>query len=339
MSDSSPHPPEGDPRHDPGQSPGSGAHRPIATLTLNPAVDQSTTVDHVSPEEKLRCDRPRFDPGGGGINVSRAVRRMGGAARAVYLAGGPGGEILEELLEGEGVEHLVVEIEGRTRQNLAVLDDSSDDQYRFTFPGPDVTEDEWRRCLEVLEELEPVPSYLVASGSLPPGLPADTLGELARRCRGRGVRLVVDSSGEPLCRAVEEGVFLVKPNLRELGQIVGRELEHDRMIEAAARKLVDDGRCRAVVVSLGAGGALLVTGEESSLRVNPPTVPIRSRVGAGDSMVGGLVLALARGLEMDEAVRYGVAAGAAAVTTPGTELCRGEDVERLFGEMSEQADR
>lgn len=308
------------------------AHEPVVTLTLNPAVDQSASVGHVSPEEKLRCSEPRFDPGGGGINVSRAVRRMGGAARAVYLAGGPGGATLDDLLEGEGVDRLRIGIEGWTRQNLAVLDESSNDQYRFTFPGAEVTEEEWQGCLETLEELDPVPAFLVASGSLPPGLRPEALGDLARRCRERGVRLLVDTSGDALCRAVEEGVFLIKPNLRELGQIVGRELEHDRMIEAAARKLVDEQRCRAVVVSMGAGGALLVSAEES-LRVTPPTVPIRSRVGAGDSMVAGLVLALARGRGLGKAVRYGVAAGAAAVMTPGTELCRGEDVERLFGAM------
>ena len=304
----------------------------VVTLTVNPTIDKYTAVERVEPDRKLRCDRPTREPGGGGLNVSRAIDRLGGESRAFYLAGGPTGEILHGLLSEEGIEQEPIRIGDWTRENLIVHEGGSDRQYRFGMPGPEVSGEEARRCLDRLREVDPAPDYLVASGSLAPGLPADYLADVARVVADLGAKLVVDTSGEPLQKAVEAGVYLVKPNVGELEDLVGEPLESEAAQEEAARGVVERGGCRVVVLSLGAGGAMVIR-REGTEHIRSPTVPIRSRVGAGDSMVAGIVLALARGLELPQAARFGVAAGAAAVMTSGTELCRRDDTERLFDEM------
>ena len=304
----------------------------IVTLTMNPAIDKNTEVDQVVPEHKLRCARARREPGGGGINVARVIQRLGGPATALYAAGGLTGEILQRLLDEEGLAHRPLPIEAWTRENLIVLETHSGQQFRFGMPGPALEEAEWRQCLEALAGLDPAPDYLAASGSLPPGVPRDFYGRVARTMRDRGTRVIVDTSGEALREAAQGGVYLLKPNVRELQQLTGLALENEAEQKAAARQFIKEGRCEAIVLSLGAAGALLITAEESE-HIRTPVVPIRSKVGAGDSMVGGIVLGLARDLELRTAVRFGVAAGSAAVMTPGTELCRREDTERLFEEM------
>lgn len=309
----------------------------VVTITLNPALDVSTTTEHVTPEHKLRCQAPDYDPGGGGINVARAITRLGGPAVALYTCGGPYGEMLKRLLDREGVRHQPVPIEGLTRESLTVIEASTNRQYRFGFPGPTLREEEWQPFLDYLATVDDPPDYVVASGSLPPGAPVDFYARLARVVRERGGRLVVDTHGQPLCEAAEAGVYLLKPNLRELGQIVGREIKSDAEIVAAGRDLIDDGDNEVVAVSLGAGGAMLITHDDVQ-RVRSPTVPIRSRIGAGDSMVGGMVYALAQGMSLLDAVRLGVAAGAAAVMTEGTDLMHRDDAERLFARMKEEAE-
>lgn len=304
----------------------------IVTLTMNPAIDTSSTVDHVVPEHKLRRQAPRYDPGGGGLNVSRAIQKLGGSSLALYPAGGPTGQILRDLLDQEGLTHQLIPITGWMRENFTILEEASGQQYRFGMPGPTFHEAEWRQCLEVVADCAPPPDYLVGSGSLPPGIPDHFYAQLVRAVRDHGVRVVVDTSGAALRAAVQEGVYLIKPNLRELAQLAGSDLADETQQEAAAMTFVQEGRCEIVVVSLGAAGALLVH-KEGCERIRSPTVPIQSKVGAGDSMTAGLVLSLARGLPIREAVRFGVAAGAAAVMTPGTELCRREDTERLFARM------
>ncbi|MFW5946988.1 MAG: 1-phosphofructokinase family hexose kinase [Gemmatimonadota bacterium] len=305
----------------------------ITTLTVNPVVDLSVTVDRVEANRKLRCRDPEREPGGGGINVARVVCRLGARARAVFAAGGSAGELLTRLLEAEGVPAEPVAVDGFTRENLMVAESGSDRQYRFLLPGAELTADEQDRLIEAA--LADDPDYVVTSGSLPPGVPANFYARLARAAPP-GTRVVLDTSGEALSAGVESGVFLVKPNLRELGHLAGREVSEDPAPEEAARSLIEGGRAEYVVVSLGAGGALLAT-TEGTERIAAPTVPIRSRVGAGDSTVAGMVVGLVQGDDIATAVRLGVAAGAAAVMSPGTGLCRREDVERLFRRLRERA--
>jgi 6-phosphofructokinase 2 len=239
------------------------------------------------------------------------------------------------MLAEEGVEQHPIEAAGWTRENFAVLETSTGAQYRFNLPGPEMSEAECWRSLEVVEALlEPEPAVLVASGSLPAGAPGDFYARAARLAHEVGTLMIVDSSGDPLREAVAAGVDAIRVNYAEMVQLVGRPLQDDTRIEAAARGLIESGKCRNVVVSLGAGGAIVVTSERAR-RIVSPAVPIRSRVGAGDSMLGGIVLRRAEGWSFEDAVRFGVAAGAAAVMTEGSELCRREDAERLFAFMNE----
>lgn len=306
----------------------------IVTLTMNPAIDKNTSVDQVVPDSKLRCDRPHREPGGGGLNVARAVTRLGGAARAVYTAGGPMGDILAHLLEEEGVPQHPFRIEDWTRENLIVSEKRSDQQFRFGMPGPELRAAEWQAVLRLLASLDPAPDYLVASGSLPPGVPDDFYGRVADTAAEQGARVIVDTSGAALRQAVQGEIYLLKPNIRELQELAGEELGSEQEQNRAARRLIEQGQCEVVVLSLGAAGARLITADDQAF-FRTPTVPIRSRVGAGDSMVGGIVLGLACGFDLTDAVRYGIAAGAAAVMTPGTELCRRADTERLYEQMQQ----
>lgn len=304
----------------------------IATLTMSPTIDVNTAIDYVVPERKLRCGPPSYEPGGGGINVSRAVKKLGGESVALYASGGPTGQMLEILLGREGLNHRPIPIGDWVRQNLIVMEESTNRQYRFGLPGPLIEEQEWKGCLDALSALEPKPDYIVASGSLPPGVPQDFYAGLARLARDLESRLVVDTSGEALRMALREGVYLIKPNLRELGQVTGQEFTDELQQERLAAEIVRSGQSEVVVVSLGASGALLVTSNGVE-HIQSPTVPIRSKVGAGDSMVAGIVLSLARGMSVEESALFGVAAGSAAVMTPGTELCRREDAEKLYERM------
>ncbi len=307
----------------------------ILTLTMNPCIDKSTRVDNVVAERKLRCEAPRYEPGGGGINVSRAIHKLGGNSTAFYLGGGSMGRMLDLLLDEEGVRRHSMPIQGLTRENMMVYEKTAEQQYRFGMPGPEVEKQEWRQCLKKLSSADPPPEYIVASGSLPPGVPKDFYAQLARLAQQMNSRLILDTTGGPLRMAVEEGVYLIKPNIRELKMLAEEEIDEESHQAALAEGIVAKGQCEAIVVSLGAAGALLVW-KEGCERLRAPTVSVKSKVGAGDSMVGGMALALDRGESLLNAAQFGVAAGAAAVMTPGSELCRKEDTERLYRGMSSE---
>jgi 6-phosphofructokinase 2 len=292
----------------------------------------STAVAQLIADRKLRCNAPVYEPGGGGVNVSRAINRMGGSSEALYSAGGREGKRLAGLLDDEGIAHRAVEIAGQTRVNITVQESSSDRQYRFGMPGPLMQEREWMELLERIGARLPSNGFVVASGSLAPGVPDDFYARIALMLHGTGTRFVLDTSGNPLLRAAGEGVYLLKPNMREFQELVQREITDEREQEREARDLVRRGVCEVLVLSLGNAGVLLAT-EDGARRLRAPSVPVRSKVGAGDSMVGGLVLGLNRAMPLEDSVRLGIAAGAAAVMTPGTELCRREDVFRLFEQL------
>jgi 6-phosphofructokinase 2 len=303
---------------------------------MNPTIDKSAAVDHVVPERKLRCRPARFEPGGGGINVSRAISKLGGESHAFYASGGPTGDLLRQILDREGIRHDGVSIEGWTRENLTVYEEETEQQFRFGMPGPQLTEEEWNHCLDRVRQASPKPAYIVASGSLPPGVPKHFYGRLARVAKDLDARMILDTSGEPLSLAVQEkGVFLIKPNMRELKTLAGGEIEGEDRQEALLREIVETGESEAVVLSLGRGGALLVW-KKGCEHFRAPNVAIKSKVGAGDSMVAGITLRLAQGASISEAVRFGVAAGTAAVMTAGTELCRREDAEELYARIAQE---
>lgn len=310
--------------------------RPIVTLTMNSALDVSTSTDTVVSGHKMRCGTTRIDPGGGGVNVARVVRRLGGQALAIYTAGGATGGAFRQLIEAERVPTLAVPIAGSTRESFTVDESSTAKQFRFVLEGPELTEPEWQACLDVLEQWLPIGGFVVASGSLPPGVPDDFYARVARLARRHEAHCIVDASGAALSEALSEGVFLVKPSGRELASHLGRALgTEDSQVEAAS-SLVADGSAEFVALTLGGAGAVLAS-KDRVRRLQVPPVQVQSTVGAGDSFLAAFVLRLAQGHGPDAAFRAAVAAGSATAMTAATELCHRDDVERLEAELAASA--
>ena len=300
----------------------------IVTMTPNPAVDVSTAVEKIIPVYKLRGAWMRRDPGGGGINVARVIKRLGGEAVAIYPTGGTTGDSLRKLVEREGVASSTFAIEEETREDFFVSETGTGQQYRFILPGPLLRECEWQACLSLLSCTEPFPKFVVASGSLPPGVPDDFYARVARLAKQRGARMILDTSGPALAAAVTEGVDLIKPNLREMRDLTGREPSDAYEWADAAKDLVRDGKVTVIALTMGHLGAALVT-RDRILRAPPLAITPVSAVGAGDSFLGALTYGLASGIDLEGSFRLAAAAGAAALLNPGTELCRADDVRRF----------
>jgi 6-phosphofructokinase 2 len=237
---------------------------------------------------------------------------------------------LQHLLEKENIDQQAVEVSAETRENFIVVATSTNQQYRFGMPGSELTEDDQQRILKTFEELSPFPEIIVISGSLPPGMSPQFLKDLIKRAKELGARVLVDTSEEALKHAVEEGVFLLKPNLGELGRLIGKESLDNESADEAAQQLISAGKTEVIVVSLGPQGAYLIT-KDINEHIPAPTVKKLSTVGAGDSMVAGMVSVLAQGGSYTEMVRMGVACGSAATMNAGTQLFKKEDALKLFG--------
>lgn len=309
----------------------------IVTLTINPALDVSTSVEKVIPDRKMRCSKAEREPGGGGINVSRAIKRLGGRSTAVFLAGGETGKLLQSLLNEEGVNSRPITFEETMRESFSVLEDSSGHQFRFITPGPTIEEKIWSQCLNQLAQISPNPEYIVGSGSIPPGVPEDFYAYAVEKAKEIGAKFILDTHGKPL-KSAGKGICLIKANMNEIQELLGEEVKDEIHLAQSMEKLIQEGFSEIIVVSLGAAGALMVS-QEGTCKINAPMVPIRSRVGAGDSMVAGIVMGLAQRRSLREALMFGVAAGSAAVKTPGSELCRGEDARNLFEQIKKENEK
>ncbi len=300
----------------------------IATLTVNPTIDVSMEVDEVFHTRKMRGSNQRSDPGGGGICVARVLVRLGENARCFYMSGGATGRALDGLVDLHQLVRTRVSIKGQTRVATSVFEHGSGCEYRFVPEGPAIAQEEWQECLDRLSEAKC--SYLVASGSLARGMPDDFYARVAAKAKQRGIRLVLDSSGAGLTQGLAGGgIFLVKPSLGELRGLTHRRLANDSEIADAARAIVSRGEAEHVAVSMGHTGAMLVS---TSGIVRLPAIPVeaRSSVGAGDSFLAAMVHALVQGWPMETAFRLGISAGAAAVLTPGSDLAKTDDIERLY---------
>lgn len=301
----------------------------IFTLTLNPALDNNTRTERIYPDGKLRCDRPDYEPGGGGINVSRAIRKLGGESVAIFTTGGPSGDRLNQLMHEEGVKTQTFQVADWTRENLNITETTTEQQYRFVMPGASMTEEELDQVLKYLKQVKAL-DMLVISGSLPLDVPSDFYAKLLRHCKSHGIRCIVDTSGDPLAHVVKEGgCTLIKPNAKELRNLTGIDADTPAHLETAALALVEEGKAESVLVSLGPQGALLVW-DNGLHYITPPAVKKMSTVGAGDSMVGAVVYKLSQGESLLTAAQYGVAAGTAATMRFGSELCSLKDTEELF---------
>ena len=313
-------------------------NNPVVTFTINPSLDINAAVDALEPVKKMRCSNVMIDPGGGGINVSRTITRLGGNSTAVFLAGGSTGKSIETMLDEEGVKSAPVALDGTTRQNIAVQEKKTGDQYRFALPGPEISEQQWQQCLDKAAEQGRAADYVVASGSLPPGANDDLYARLAGRFQESPTRIVLDTSGNALKHALDQDVYLIKPNQRELEYVCGCSLDREEDQERVCRDMIAKGRCEVLVLTLGKDGALL-TSEKEQIRIPGHKVDEVSSIGAGDSFVGAMVLALQRNEKLTDALLYGMAAGTATLMTEATQLCRREDTQKLYEKYQEICSR
>lgn len=301
----------------------------VVTIAAKPSIDTTVTVDRVEPNKKLAVDSVDQAPGGGGINVARAMLRLGSDARALWVEAGAMGTVVGTMLRNEGVPNASAETGGETGQSIAIVEHETDHHYRFSTPGSAIAESEGRALADLVGD---DCSWLVISGGLPEGSPARIYAILAERGAEVSAKVIIDSHDDALLAALDTGaVSLIKPNQREFDtvceQIGLTGQRHDR-----AMRLIDRYRLDGIVLSMGSRGAVLFTPDWSQ-EFEAPHVDVVSRVGAGDSLVAGMTSRLQSGWELDEAVRYGVAAGAAAVTTPGTELCQRDRTDELYESM------
>jgi 6-phosphofructokinase 2 len=303
----------------------------IITITFSPSVDKSATIAKLVPEKKMHCYAAKSEPGGGGINVARVLSMLGNNVTAIFPVGGCIGSHLSELMRNENVPFSVVQTKNETRENFTIFEESSKKQYRFGMLGNELHKKELTECLRLIENEGNI-DFIVASGSLPDGVPPSVYAQLSNIAKTHGAKLVIDTSGDALKGAIEEEVYLLKPNVEELGILIGNNALKKKDIEPSARALINKKKCEIIVISLGADGAMMVT-KEKTYTIKPPKVIVKSTVGAGDSMVAGLVFGLSNGKSMESSLKYGVACGTAATMNLGSALCKKEDVEKLLKKL------
>ena len=300
----------------------------ILTLTMNPALDVLTSIDHVSHTHKMRCGPTLKHPGGGGVNVARVLHRLGANCVAAYLAGGVTGERHHKLMSAEKVRCHVMPIAEETRESFSVHETSSGNDFRFVLPGPQVSAAEVEACFDYVVQHLPK-QFLVISGGLAPGVPENFYARLATLAKAHGVRVVLDTNGPALAEALKVGVYLFKPSLRELRDLIGQDLPDQDSQISAAQQLIQRGQAEIVAVSLGADGAMVVSSDQvwwaRAVHVN-----VQTTIGAGDSFVAGMVWALSRESSLLKAFQFGMASGAAALLARGTSLSQASDVHELL---------
>jgi 6-phosphofructokinase 2 len=302
----------------------------IITLTVNPSLDKSSHFKGLVPAQKIRCDKPHYDAGGGGINVSKAISRLGGSSLCIFTSGGSSGKMLEGILQKEKIESKVIHTQNWTRENFIAFENTTKLQYRFGFPGNELLEDEKQSLLEIIKKIKT--EYLVISGSLNEGLTGAYYQKIITITKSLGTKVVADTSGEALQKVLETGVFMIKPNIGELAKLIGVEKLKVTEVEKAAKILIAKGNAEIIVVSLGAEGGLLITKDKTEF-VAAPKVATKSTVGAGDSMVGGMVWALSQNKTLNDVLRWGIACGTAATMNEGTQLFKKGDASLLFQRM------
>ena len=302
------------------------------TITINPSVDKSSSVSGIVPEKKLRCNIPKYEPGGGGINVSRALKKLELDTLALFTSGGRTGKLLETLLLEENLNILPFLVKNETRENFIVVDTLTNQQFRFGFPGQPISKNEQIAFFDTINAIKDFPEISVISGSLPEGVHVEFMKELIQICKNKNSKVVVDTSGKSLTEAVNEGVYLIKPNIGELAVLTGKNELTVQTMEAAAKQLINNGSAEIIVVSMGASGATLFTKNEKIYQP-APIVKVRSTVGAGDSMVAGMVYALLNNSSLKNVLRMGIACGSATTMAEGTALFKTENVYKILKEL------
>lgn len=303
----------------------------IITLTVNPALDTYTTIERLEPNKKLRCHPPMIDPGGGGVNVARVIHRLGGKSTAIYTRGGHTGRIYSDLLIKEGIDQDPVEIKQNLRENFAVTETSTGNLFRFGLPGPVLEKSEYKNILDKIENISDA-KFLVASGSLSPGAPVDFFAQVAKKAKKNNLKFILDTSGKALSEILKVGAFLLKPNNEELEDLTGKKATNQKEQKKLLLELLDNYPVEVIVLSLGAKGAILATGKNAT-HFPALKVSAQSSIGAGDSLVAGIVYSLSLGKSLEEALLYGLACGSATLKSPGTELLIKKDADLLYKKL------
>ena len=304
----------------------------VVTLTLNPAIDKSAKIEGLKPENKLKCFDIQHQAGGGGINISRVLKRLGVENHCVFPSGGNTGQLLNELLLKENIIVKSIKVDTWTRENFSVFDTNSNLQYRFGMPGNDVSAEKIKEIEDYLSSNLEDGDILILSGSLPENLPSNYYSKLIAQLKNKSIKIVLDTSGPALKNSLEESVFLIKPNQLELKQLANKESLTDKEMEEFATSLVKSGKSQYVVVSLGANGALIVSKEGFQYQ-KAPEVVVKSTIGAGDSMVAGLIYAFINNESQKNIIKWGVSSGAAATMNEGSNLAQKENIEQLFNSL------
>ncbi|QNK77903.1 MULTISPECIES: 1-phosphofructokinase family hexose kinase [Winogradskyella] len=301
----------------------------IITLTLNPALDKSATINHLVPEQKLKCHAIEFQAGGGGVNISRVLHTLGVKNNCMFTYGGDTGKTLKGLLDAEHLECTPIPVAAWTRENLAVVDAKTELQYRFGMPGKGLSPTEIETLKSTINQSVTEDTIFVMSGSIPDAMAADFYIQLRDSLTAKNVKIIIDTSGEALKASLKKPVFLMKPNQGELAQLAGKDFLTKPEQEAFAMQLIHNQQAEYVVVSLGARGAFLASADGIYYQ-NTPSVKVKSTIGAGDSMVAGLIYAIAQGLPSKAILKWGVICGVATTMTGGTNLASKENIQKVI---------
>jgi len=301
----------------------------ITTLTLNPALDKSAQVDQFVPEQKLKCHSIQYQAGGGGVNISRVLHTLQVKNKCIFTSGGDTGLYLKKLLVKENIDLKTIAVNSWTRENLSIVDTKTELQYRFGMPGNDLNTSDIELIKTELTNEVKDNSILVLSGSLSEKTPSNLYATLLKMLAGKNVKVVIDTSGQALIETLKENVYLVKPNQRELAQLAGKEFLSKNEQEDFAMELINSKKAKLVVVSMGARGAFLASSEGIFYK-SAPSVKVKSTVGAGDSMVAGMVYAIQQGLSSEEILKWGVVCGVATTMTEGTNLASQENINKVL---------
>lgn len=300
----------------------------IVTLTVNPAIDKSAKINGLIPDIKMQCHSIQYHPGGGGINISRILKNLEIKSDCVFTSGGNTGNLLQDLLTEEKIPFTAITTKGRTRENFSVVDTHTQLQYRFGMPGSELSNDELLKVKNVISSKMTSGDILVLSGSLTNNMPVDFYAQLIRLVKNDNIKVVVDTSGKPLQKALNEGLYLIKPNQKELAQLAGIDVLTSSEQEKFAMELVDSGKAKFVAVSLGARGAFLAS-KDGIIYQATPSVKVKSTIGAGDSMVGGLIYGITKNLPQSDILKWGVVCGVATTISEGTTLAQKENISKV----------
>ncbi len=304
----------------------------IATVTLNPAIDQTVRADHFRPNTVNYAQSMQFDAGGKGINVASFLTDSGHSVAVTGFLGQENAEIFEHFLASKHIDDQLVRIPGSTRIGVKIVDEARQQTTDINMPGLPPPGEALDALLKTIERLAGSCDWFVLSGTLPPGVPATTYATIITQLKGSGRQVALDTSREALREGVRAGPSIVKPNVDELQQLIGQSLPDEGALEQAARHLLDGG-IRLVVISLGERGAMFVDAS-STLLATPPAVMVKSTVGAGDAMVAGLIAGQVQHLSLAECARLATAFSLGAITSVGHNLPAPEIVQAYAQQVS-----